>query len=75
MMPMLCPRPRCEWDAYPKTQRHLCLRVSCPYRWMTRAILRRRIDRLKRIQHRTAIQEQELGEARRMWEEEFGDGL
>ena len=48
------------------------MRVSCPYRWMTRAILRRRIDRLKRIQRRTAIQEQELGEARRMWEEEFG---
>lgn len=72
---MLCPRPRCEWDAYPKTGIHLCLRVSCPYRWMTRTILRRQIDRLKRIQHRTVIQEQELGEARRMWEEEFGDCL
>ena len=71
MIPMICPRPRCEWDAYPKTGIHLCLRVVCPYRWMTRAILRRRIDRLKRIQHRTAIQEQELGEAKRMWEEEF----
>lgn len=68
---MLCPRPRCEWDAYSKAQRHFCLRASCPYRWMTRAILRRRIDRLKRIQHRTAQQEQELGEAMRMWEEEF----
>ena len=51
------------------------MRVSCPYRWTTRAILRRRIDRLKRIQHRTTTQEQELGEAKRMWEEEFGNGL
>ena len=51
------------------------MRVSCPYRWMARAILRRHIDRLRRIKHRTTIQEQELGEARRMWEEEFGNGL
>ena len=51
------------------------MRVVCPYRWMARAILRRRIDRLKHIQHRTAIQEQELGEARRMWEEELGNVL
>lgn len=48
------------------------MRVVCPYRWMTRAILRRRIDRLKRIQRRTTQQEQELGEAMMMWEEEFG---
>ena len=72
---MLCPRPRCEWDAYPKTGIHLCLRVVCPYLWMTRAILHRRIDRLKRIQHRTAQQELELSEARRTREEEFGNGI
>ena len=76
VLPMICPRPtRCEWDAYPKTGIHLCLRVVCPYRWMTRAILRRRIDRLERCKHRTVQQERELGEARRMWVGEFGNGL